>query len=70
MKWNELIHAAKRKYNIMDQNVMMKVLTKLVSVCKKFNIPRMNLIIHLWTLWSSGKIQGANIITVISLFDQ
>lgn len=49
---------------------MLNILTKLVSVCRKFNIPRMNLIIHLWTLWSSGKINRVNAIKIISMFDK
>jgi len=70
MKWNELMHVAKKKYTIIDQTVIMNIMQKLVVVCKKNNVPRMNLIMHLWTLWSTGKICSANIISIISLFDR
>lgn len=69
MKWNELMHAAKKKFSVIDDNVMMNVLKQFAIVCKKFNIPRMNLIIHLWTLWSAGKIYSVNIIEIITTYD-
>lgn len=65
--WNQLIHAAKKENPILTEKGLFKVLKQLVTKLGKDQ--RLNLMTHLWALWSLGKITKYQVLQVLTEFD-
>lgn len=63
------MHEAKIKYVIMGHEELLDVLDDFAKIAKKEDIKRLSIIMHGWTLWSSGKLTSNEVTNFIKAYD-
>lgn len=69
VKWNDTIYEAKKKHVILKHDVFIGVLEKFAGIAKAEGIKRINMVIHGWTLWSSGKVSAEEVTSFLLAYD-
>lgn len=54
---------------IYENQQIVSILEKFCIICKKLQIPKINLNMHLYTLWSVGRIKDFDIIKLLTFYD-
>ena len=71
IEWNGFIHEKRREMEIIFSFQIPKLFVEFCSMIRKEEkgIPRINLVMHAWTLWSSGQINSNDVMAGLSEFD-
>lgn len=68
--WNDMVHTTKKKKPIITSALLLEMLKEFAVLARKAGIQRLNLLMHCWTLWSTGKIVSDNVTEVLLCYDQ
>lgn len=70
--WNDFMSKNKRNQanNYVDADTMGEILKKFCATCKGNQIHRNSLLMHLWTMWSAGKIGSFLISVCLDIYDK
>lgn len=70
IKWNCVVHETRKKYLILGHSEIMEMLIDFARAAKRDQFKRLHIIMHAWTLWSSGKINAEEVKLFLKTFDQ
>ena len=69
INWNKAIHEARKIHVILGREEILEVLTSFAITAKKQGLKRLNLVMHGWTLFSSGIINSRDVNTFLQSYD-
>lgn len=67
--WNTFIHEKRKKMSLIYSYDMPKMFTEFSKDAPSLNIPRINIVMHGWTLWSVGQIKSLDLIKALYQYD-
>ena len=72
MVWNDFLSDKKseKALNYMDSDRMIEIVQEFCQKCRESAIERNNLLMHLWTLWSYGKISADHLNICLQIYDK
>jgi hypothetical protein len=70
IEWNGFIHDYKKRMFIIYSHDMPQIFVEFAGLAPQKGIPRINLVMHAWTLWSVGQINANDIINGLNKFDE
>jgi hypothetical protein len=72
LNWNDYMSRNKnlKGFNYVDNDTMREIAQEFCRKCKIQGIQRNNLLMHLWTLWSTGKIGPDAISLCLNIYDK
>ncbi len=70
IEWNNFIHNRRKKYGIVYVHDMPNLFVEFAAIAQKKGIPRINFVMHAWTLWSVGQIASQDLARGLSEFDE
>lgn len=70
MKWNDAVREAKKQHVYINGPVMRNLLKTFAATAKKEGLKRINLLMHAWTLWSTGKIDSYDVTIFLKDYDE
>ena len=69
IRWDEIVHNYKSKNGVLGNNETMEMLCEFAVVGKREGMKRINMTMHGWTMWSSGKISRDDVLVFLKCFD-
>jgi hypothetical protein len=70
IEWNNFIHDYKKSVSIIFSFDVPRIFVNFSGLAALIGIPRINLVMHAWTLWSVGQISSGDVITGLNKFDE
>jgi hypothetical protein len=70
LKWNDAVREAKRQNVYLSENVMHEMLKSFAGRAKQDGIKRISLLMHAWTLWSTGRIDSEEVTNLLLEYDK
>ena len=68
LEWNDLLRKEKKELKIIDN--VLAVAEKFIEICKKKGIPKININMHMYTLWSVGKIISTDMLELSMRYEK
>lgn len=70
IEWNGFIHENRKKLSIIYVHDMPNLFVEFSGMIQKKGIPRINLVMHAWTLWSVGQISSNDVVRGLAEYDE
>lgn len=70
LRWNHAVRQAKKHNVYISDPVLRELLTSFAKKAKQEGIKRINLLMHAWTLWSTGRIESSDVTSLLLEYDK
>lgn len=69
IEWNNFIYDSRKKLSIIFKHDIPKLFVEFAKTAREKKIPRINFVMHAWTLWSVGVISDTDITKGLAEYD-